>query len=61
MDESTRGLLAQAMRDALASCGIDHDEGYIDSIISQIDNDGKSSSKALIIFVLTLNKSSELM
>lgn len=46
MDESTRGLLAQAMRDALASCGIDHDEGYIDSIISQIDNDGKSSFKS---------------
>ncbi|KAJ5559593.1 hypothetical protein N7513_001992 [Penicillium frequentans] len=39
MDESTRGFLAQAMRDALASCGIDHDEGYIDSVISQIDKD----------------------
>lgn len=43
MDESTRGFLAQAMRDALASCGIDHDEGYIDSVISQVDKDSKSS------------------
>jgi hypothetical protein len=40
MDESTRGFLAQAMRDVLASCGVDHDESYIDSFVSQVDNDG---------------------
>ncbi|KAJ5543711.1 hypothetical protein N7513_007219 [Penicillium frequentans] len=38
MDESTRSFLAQALRDALASCGIDYDEGYIGSFISQFDN-----------------------
>ncbi|KZN86259.1 hypothetical protein EN45_047750 [Penicillium chrysogenum] len=27
------------MRDALASCGINHDEGYINSVISQVNND----------------------
>jgi hypothetical protein len=40
MDESTRDFLTQAVRDALTSSGIDHDEGYIDSLISQVDNDG---------------------
>ncbi|KAJ6036016.1 hypothetical protein N7540_000295 [Penicillium herquei] len=39
MDESTRSFLTQAVRDALTSSGIDHDEGYIDSLISQVDND----------------------
>ncbi|KAJ5713148.1 uncharacterized protein N7483_010329 [Penicillium malachiteum] len=39
MDESTRSFLSQAVRDALTSSGIDHDEGYIDSLISQVDND----------------------
>ncbi|KAJ5938358.1 hypothetical protein N7466_001492 [Penicillium verhagenii] len=37
MDENTRSFLAQALRDALAACGID-DEGYIDSFISQFDD-----------------------
>ncbi|KAJ6021264.1 hypothetical protein N7540_006768 [Penicillium herquei] len=39
MDESTRSFLTQAVRDALTSSGIDHDEGYINSLISQVDND----------------------
>ncbi|KAJ5555970.1 hypothetical protein N7513_003612 [Penicillium frequentans] len=38
MDKSTRSFLAQALRDALASCGIDYDEGYIDFFISQFDD-----------------------
>ncbi|OKP13738.1 hypothetical protein PENSUB_581 [Penicillium subrubescens] len=39
MDETTRGFLAQAIRDALTSSGIDYNEGYIDSLISKVDND----------------------
>ena len=41
MDETTRGFLAQAIRDALTSSGIDYNEGYIDSLISKVDNDSK--------------------
>ncbi|KAJ5654958.1 hypothetical protein N7490_001961 [Penicillium lividum] len=37
MDKNTRSFLAHALRDALASCGID-DEGYIAAFISQFDN-----------------------
>lgn len=40
MDETTRGFLARAIRDAFTSSGVDHDEEYIDSLISKIDNDG---------------------
>ncbi|KXL49178.1 MAG: hypothetical protein FE78DRAFT_534645 [Acidomyces sp. 'richmondensis'] len=40
MDEATRGFLAQAIRDALTSSGIDYNEAYIDSLISKLDNDG---------------------
>jgi hypothetical protein len=40
MDERTRRRLAQAIRDALTSSDIDHNEDYIDSLISQVDNDG---------------------
>lgn len=47
MDKSTRSFLAQALRDALASCGIDYDEGYIDFFISQFDDYGWSSFKIL--------------
>ncbi|KAJ5117563.1 hypothetical protein N7448_011195 [Penicillium atrosanguineum] len=39
MDETTRGFLAQAIRDAFTSSGIDHNEEYIDSLISKVDND----------------------
>lgn len=39
MDEATRGFLAQAIRDALTSSGIDYNEAYIDSLISKLDND----------------------
>ncbi|KAJ6105284.1 hypothetical protein N7523_010094 [Penicillium sp. IBT 18751x] len=39
MDEATRGLLAQAIRDAFTSSSIDHNEEYIDSLISKVDND----------------------
>ena len=41
MDETTRGFLAQAIRDAFTSSGIDHNEEYIESLISKVDNDGK--------------------
>lgn len=41
MDESIRGFLAQAVRETLALSDIDNDEGYIDSLVSQVDNDGK--------------------
>ena len=44
MDETTRGFLAQAIRDACTSSGIDHNEEYIDSLISKVDNDGKSDT-----------------
>lgn len=40
MDERTRGRLAQAIQDALASSDIDHNEDYIDSLVSQVDDDG---------------------
>jgi hypothetical protein len=40
MDETARGFLAQAIRDAFTSSGIDHNEEYIDSLISKVDNDG---------------------
>ena len=40
MDETTRGFLAQAIRDAFTSSGIDHNEEYIDCLISKVDNDG---------------------
>lgn len=39
MDETVRGILAQAIRDAFASSGIDPNEGYIDSLISKVDDD----------------------
>ncbi|KAJ5111726.1 hypothetical protein NUU61_001356 [Penicillium alfredii] len=39
MDETTRGFLAQAIRDAFTSSGVDHNEQYIDSLISKVDND----------------------
>jgi hypothetical protein len=39
MDEATRGLLSQAIRDAFTSSSIDHNEEYIDSLISKVDND----------------------
>ncbi|KAJ6041556.1 uncharacterized protein N7446_010562 [Penicillium canescens] len=39
MDETTRGFLAQAIRDAFTSSGIDYNEEYIDSLISKVDND----------------------
>jgi hypothetical protein len=45
MDETTRGFLAQAMRDAFTSSGIDHNEEYIDSLISKVDKDGKSNTR----------------
>lgn len=40
MDERTRERLAQAIRDALTSSDIDHNEDYIDSLVSQVDDDG---------------------
>ena len=40
MDETVRSILAQAIRDAFASSGIDPNEEYIDSLISKVDNDG---------------------
>lgn len=40
MDETTRGFLSQAIRDAFTSSGVDHNEEYIDSLISKVDNDG---------------------
>lgn len=40
MDETTRGRLAQAIRDAFTSSGIDYNEDYIDSLISKVDDDG---------------------
>ncbi|KAL7649125.1 hypothetical protein ACMYSQ_012470 [Aspergillus niger] len=39
MDERTRERLAQAIRDALTSSDIDHNEDYIDSLVSQVDDD----------------------
>ncbi|OQD72505.1 hypothetical protein PENDEC_c021G04478 [Penicillium decumbens] len=39
MDETTRGRLAQAIRDAFTASSIDHDEDYIDSLISKVDDD----------------------
>ena len=39
MDETTRGFLAQAIRDAFTSSDIDNNEEYIDSLISKVDND----------------------
>ena len=41
MDEKSRELLAQAVRDALTLSGIDHDEDYVESLISQVDKDGE--------------------
>jgi hypothetical protein len=40
MDETARGFLAQAIRDAFTSSGIEHNEEYIDCLISKVDNDG---------------------
>lgn len=40
MDEKTRSVLAQAIRDAFASSGIDQNEEYIDSLVSRVDSDG---------------------
>jgi hypothetical protein len=40
MDERTRRRLAQTIRDALTSSDIDHNEDYIDSLVSQVDDDG---------------------
>ncbi|KAJ5101060.1 hypothetical protein N7456_007112 [Penicillium angulare] len=40
MDETVRGILAQAIRDAFASSGIDPNEEYIGSLISKVDDDG---------------------
>lgn len=40
MDETVRGILAQAIRDAFTSSGIDHNDEYIDSLVSKVDNDG---------------------
>ncbi|KAJ5449687.1 uncharacterized protein N7458_006136, partial [Penicillium daleae] len=39
IDETTRGLLAQAIRNTFTSSSIDHNEEYIDSLISKVDND----------------------
>ncbi|KAJ5982539.1 hypothetical protein N7451_012639 [Penicillium sp. IBT 35674x] len=39
MDEKSRDLLAQAVRDALTLSGIDHDEEHVESLISQVDKD----------------------
>lgn len=45
MDESTRAVLAQAIRDAFSSSGIDQNEEYVDSLISRVDGDGTYINK----------------
>ena len=56
MDEKCRDLLSQALRDALTLFGVDHDEDYVESLISQVDKDGESLIHANDDIILTFNK-----
>ncbi|KAJ5267407.1 hypothetical protein N7478_010215 [Penicillium angulare] len=55
MDETVRSILAQAIRDAFASSGIDPNEEYIDSLISKVDNDVFGTSDGTEDSILEIN------
>ncbi|CAI7634995.1 unnamed protein product [Penicillium pancosmium] len=54
MDETIRGLLAQAIQDAFTSSSLDHNEEYIDSLISKVDNDSTCDARLGYVRALTV-------